>query len=78
MCKNCHERSNGDLYKINDKILSQLSFILGADYKSVFAYGGAEGDVETVSQIAEKYMINSLEIFPASLTYLKNTVFGQK
>jgi hypothetical protein len=78
VCKNCHERAGGDLYKINDKILSQLSFILNADYKSVFAYGGAEGDVETVSQIAEKYMINSLEIFPTSLTYLKNTVFGQK
>ena len=78
VCKNCHERAGGDLYKINDKILSQLSFILNADYKSVFAYGGTEGDVETISQIAEKYMINSLEIFPASLTYLKNTVFGQK
>lgn len=78
LCKNCHERSGGDLYKINDKILKQLAFILTADYKSVFAYGGAEGDVNMVSQIAEKYMINSLEIFPASLTYLKNTVFGLK
>jgi len=78
VCKNCHAMSGGDLVKINDRVLKMLNFICLADYKSVFAYGGADGDVEITAQIAETYMINSMEMFPGSLTYLKNTVFGQK
>ncbi len=78
VCKSCSSHSSGELFRINDKVLKQLAFICNADYKSVFAYGGAETDVEAVSHIAERYMINSLEILPTSLTYLKNTVFGIK
>ena len=78
VCKSCHERSDGDLIKINERLVNHLSFICNADYKKVFAYGGAESDVSIISKITEMYMINCMEIFPASLTYLKNIVFGQK
>ncbi len=78
ICKNCHEHSGGEPVKINDRVLKLLSFICNADYKTVFAYGGAEREVDTISKITEAYMINTMEVFPTSLTYLKNTVFGQK
>lgn len=78
VCKNCHNLSGGDLVKITPAVHKLLGFLVSADYKSAFAYGGAEADTETISHITETYMINSLEMFPASLTYLKTTVFGGK
>ncbi len=78
VCKNCHAHSAGDLVKLTPRALSQLEFIVGADYKSVFAYGGAENDVDTVSKIAQEYMIHSMEIFPPALTYLKSIISGNK
>ena len=78
VCKNCHNLSGGDLVKITPAAYKLLGFLAGSDYKSVFAYGGAEADTETISHITETYMINSLEMFPASLTYLKSTVFEGK
>lgn len=75
VCKKCHERAHGDLVEINSRIIKHMDFICTADYKTVFAYGGAENDVKKMAQISEAYLINTLEIFPASLTYLKNTVF---
>ena len=78
MCKNCHDRADGDFVKVTDKILKLMDFIIRADYKTVFAYGGADSDVTLMAEIAEKYMINELEIFPGSLTYLKNIIYGGK
>ena len=78
VCKNCHDRADGDFAKVTDKLLRLMDFIIRADYKTVFAYGGADADVALMAEIAEKYMINELEIFPGSLTYLKNIIFGGK
>ena len=78
VCKNCHDRADGDFVKVTDKLLRLMDFIIRADYKAVFAYGGADADVALMAEIAEKYMINELEIFPGSLTYLKNIIFGGK
>jgi len=78
VCKNCHDKHPGDLVKITPMALKLLRFLEIADYKSVFAYNGPVGDIETLSHIAEVYMINSMEIFPASLTYLKNSVLNNK
>ena len=76
ICKNCHISSAGDLIKVTPTVLKLLNFLCNADYKSVFAYNGQESDVKIISHITEAYMINSLEMYPASLTYLKNTVSG--
>lgn len=78
LCKNCHERSYSDLLKISPTVHKLLYFLISADYKTVFSYNGSEADIKTISYITEKYMINSLEIYPSSLTYLKNVVFIQK
>lgn len=78
ICKNCHPSSAGDLVKITTSVLKLLNFLCNADYKSVFAYNGQEADVKIISHITEAYMINSLEMFPPSLTYLKNTISGGK
>ena len=75
VCKDCHIKCGGEPVKINSSVQKLLKFLTDADYKSVFAYGAAEGDVRTISYITEKYIINTLEIYPASLDYLK-TVIG--
>ncbi len=74
VCKNCHDRYSGDMVKVTPTVLRLLNFMENADYKSVFAYNGSVEDVRIISHICEKYMINSLEIFPTSLTYLKSAI----
>ena len=74
ICKNCHDRYIGEPVKVTQSVIKLLKFMENADLKSVFAYNGSVEDVRLISQITEKYMINSLEIFPTSLTYLKTTV----
>lgn len=78
ICKNCHDMSIGDLVKVTPSVCKLLYFICNADYKSVFAYNGEELDIKIISHITETYMINSLEIFPGSLTYLKNVITESK
>lgn len=78
VCKTCNEKSYSDLVKINSSVLNILNFINNSDYRTVFSLNAKKSDIEMLSQISEKYLINSLEIYPGSLTYLKNTVFGQK
>ena len=78
ICKNCHERHPGELVKITPEAIKLLRFLEMADYKAVFAYNGSVNDIDVLSHISEKYMINTLEIFPASLTYLKNTLPDSK
>jgi DNA repair protein RecO (recombination protein O) len=78
VCKNCHDVYHGDLVKITPTAHKLLRFIENADYKSVFAFNGTVNDVRIIGHICEVYMINSMEIFPASLTYLKTTVFDNK
>jgi len=78
VCKNCHDMTEGDFIKINPTVHKLLAFLVNADYKSVFAYNGVERDTKIISHITESYMINSLEMYPSSLTYLKNMLSGLK
>jgi len=78
VCKNCHDAHHGDLVKISTSVLKLLKFLEMSNYKSVFSFNGSVSDIRTIGHICENYMINSMEIFPASLTYLKNTVFNDK
>ena len=78
ICKNCHDMHPGDMVKITPTVLKLMAFLENSDYKSVFAYNGSGADTDIIGHIAEIYMINSLEIFPTSLTYLKNTVLSAK
>ena len=77
VCKDCHIHSSGDLIKINPNVLMMLTFLINADYKTVFSFGGADADIDVISHITEKYMINSMEIFPSSLTYLKTVLSAE-
>lgn len=78
VCKSCHDSYHGDLVKITPSVLKLLRFMEMADYKAVFAYNGTAADIEIIGHITETYMINSMEIYPPSLTYLKNSVIEPK
>lgn len=78
ICKNCHDRSSGDLVKVSSTILKLLAFLEEADYKTVFSFNTTSYNLEVISHITETYMINSMEIYPKSLTYLKNVISGNK
>lgn len=75
-CKNCHDVCGGDLTEITPSVHKLLRFLCDADYKSVFAYNGNENDIRIISHITETYMINTMEIYPSSLSYLKTLTKG--
>ena len=77
LCKSCGESAPlSDYAEINQSVHKLLMFLCAADLKTVFAFNASEENLGIVSHIAEQYLINTLEIFPASLTYLKNTIYG--
>lgn len=80
VCDNCiGERKYQENYvQIYPITLKLLNFLCKSDYKSVFAFNTGEPSLQIISDIAEKYMISALEIYPASLPYLKKTVFDVK
>ena len=79
LCKNCKSHSmEENLIKINPTVVKLLNFICKSDYKSVFTFNAKETDLNIVSVIAEKYMINCLEMYPSALSYLKSIIIGWK
>ncbi len=76
VCKDCKDTYHEGLVKITPATFKLLKFLENADYKSVFAFGGYPNDIETIAHISETYMINTMEIFPPALTYLKKTVIN--
>lgn len=70
-CKKCHNVGRGDLVEITPSVHKMLLFMCESDYKSVFAYGGDEKTIKIISHISETYMINTMEIYPKGLSYLK-------
>ena len=80
VCDNCiGERKRAENFvEIYPSTLRLLSFICKSDYKMVFAFSANEFNLDIISDIAEHYLISCLEMYPPSLTYLKNTVYGEK
>ncbi len=72
LCKSCKGKTDSaNLVKINNVVLKMLIFICMSDYKRVFGFGAGGELLDTVSEISERYIINCIEFYPSSLTYLK-------
>jgi len=80
ICDNCiGDRKYHDNYvAIYPFTIKSLAILCKSDYKSSLAFTTGQPNLDIISEIAEKYMINTLEIYPPSLPYLKKTVFDVK
>ena len=80
VCDNCigPRKHDVNFVQVYPQTLRFINFLCKSDYKSVFAYNCGEPSLSIISEIAEKYLINCLEIYPASLSYLKSTVSDEK
>lgn len=72
VCSSCKGKYDAEqLVKINGKILKMLLFICISDYKQVFSFNADEESLCIVAHICERYIINCIEFYPSSLSYLK-------
>lgn len=79
ICEGCRTTSpSGDDIKITPLTLKLLRFIIKSGYKQVFAFNAPDTELNIISHIAEQYLINCLEIYPPSLSYLKKMFSGEK
>lgn len=80
VCDNCigNRKHNENFVEVYPFTLRLLNFLCKSDYKTVFSFNASGFSLDIISDIAERYLINCLEMYPPSLSYLKATVFGEK
>lgn len=73
VCKSCKDKiDSANLIKTDAVVLKMLIFICMSDYKRVFGFSAGGELLDIVASICERYIVNCMEFYPSSLTYLKN------
>ena len=80
VCDNCigEKKNDRNFVSVQPSTLKLLSFLIQSDMRSVFSIEADKYNLGVLSEISEKYMLNTLEIYLPALSYLKSAPFWDK